>query len=100
MVPNSIKCKSGIAIYDMTYALSRNSEKNFNRLNKAIRIELLFDIERGNLFRFLEDDKIWYVPLKGLVLKSYYSNIIVISKIKLVIRLSSGYCKNLIRVYN
>jgi len=39
---------------------------------KAIRKNLLFDIEREKLFSFLEKTGIWYLPLKGSVMKELY----------------------------
>lgn len=39
---------------------------------KAIRKEILFDAEREKIFAFMEQKKIWYLPLKGIVLKHYY----------------------------
>ena len=39
---------------------------------KAIRKLALFDIERGKLFKSLDDNQIWYLPLKGIILKDYY----------------------------
>lgn len=39
---------------------------------KAIRKIALFDIERAQIFGALENAGIWYLPLKGIVLKDYY----------------------------
>lgn len=39
---------------------------------KTIRRLALYDIERAKLFRALEEEKIWYLPLKGIVLKDCY----------------------------
>ena len=39
---------------------------------KAIRKIMLFDAERAKLFSFMEQNAIWYLPLKGIVLKDYY----------------------------
>lgn len=33
---------------------------------------LLMDIERENIVRFMEEHEIWYMPLKGIVLKEFY----------------------------
>ena len=41
-------------------------------VSKAIRKTLLFDAERAELFSWMEERKIWYAPLKGVVLKDYY----------------------------
>jgi len=40
--------------------------------SKAIRKAILFDTERAKLLAFLEQKGIWYLPLKGIVLKDYY----------------------------
>jgi len=40
--------------------------------NKAIRRTLLFDAERKKLYDYLNENKIWYLPLKGIVLANYY----------------------------
>lgn len=40
--------------------------------NKAIRKNLLFDIEREGLEVFMEQQGIWYMPLKGTLLKEWY----------------------------
>ena len=42
------------------------------RILKAIRKVMLFNIERKKLFAFMEENGIWYLPLKGIVLKEYY----------------------------
>ena len=39
---------------------------------KAIRKLVLFDIERSKIFRSLNSEGIWYLPLKGIVLKDCY----------------------------
>ena len=40
--------------------------------NLAIRKSILFDLERARLYDFLDSQGIWYVPLKGIILKDYY----------------------------
>ncbi len=39
---------------------------------KAIRKNLLLDRERSKLFAFMEEKGIWYMPLKGVLLKDMY----------------------------
>lgn len=41
-------------------------------ISKAVRKVVLFDAERAKLFGFMEQKGIWYLPLKGIVLKDYY----------------------------
>lgn len=42
---------------------------------KAIRKNLLLDAEREKICGFLEQNGIWYIPLKGVILKEFYPNI-------------------------
>lgn len=42
---------------------------------KAIRKEILFDAERAQIFAFMEQNGIWYLPLKGIILKDYYPSV-------------------------
>ena len=39
---------------------------------KAIRKNILLDTERAKILKRLEDEKIWYMPLKGSLLKDWY----------------------------
>ncbi len=39
---------------------------------KAIRKNMLLDIEREKLCAYLEKNKIWHMPLKGSILKDFY----------------------------
>lgn len=39
---------------------------------KAIRKNMLLDLEREKLCGYLEENKIWYMPLKGSILKDFY----------------------------
>lgn len=39
---------------------------------KAVRKAILFDTERKSILDFMEQKGIWYLPLKGIVLKDYY----------------------------
>ena len=38
----------------------------------SIRRDILFNIERENICAQLEANKIWYVPLKGIIIKNFY----------------------------
>lgn len=42
---------------------------------KAIRKVILFDAERAKIFSFMEQNGIWHLPLKGIILKEYYPSI-------------------------
>ena len=41
--------------------------------NKAVRKNVLLDVERTAIFAEMEHRGIWYMPLKGTVLKDLYS---------------------------
>ncbi len=43
--------------------------------NKAVFRSVLFDNERRNILIELEKQKIWYLPLKGSIIKDYYPQI-------------------------
>ena len=40
--------------------------------DKAVRKVLLLDAGREELFRFFDEQKIWHMPLKGVILKDCY----------------------------
>ena len=42
---------------------------------KAIRKDLLLDAERSRICSFLEEHGIWYMPLKGVILKELYPGV-------------------------
>ncbi len=42
------------------------------RISKAVRKNVLFDAEREKLLAYMEQKRIWYLPLKGIILKDYY----------------------------
>lgn len=41
----------------------------------ATRKILLFELEREKLISFMEREKIWYLPMKGIILQNYYPSI-------------------------
>ena len=41
-------------------------------VDQAVRRTVLFDAERSEFLRFMEENGIWYMPLKGVVLKDLY----------------------------
>ena len=43
--------------------------------NKAIRMNIILDVERDNILNEMEKAGIWYMPLKGAVLKDMYPQI-------------------------
>lgn len=57
------------------YALESAGIKNnsfVQEKEKSIRKNILFDAERFKLFSRFEQEGIWYVPLKGAILKDWY----------------------------
>lgn len=45
------------------------------RMVKAVRKVLLFDVECKKLCAWMDRERIWYLPLKGIILKEYYPSI-------------------------
>lgn len=45
------------------------------KISKAVRKTVLFEVEREKLFAFMEEKGIWYLPLKGIILQEYYPTI-------------------------
>lgn len=46
-----------------------------DRMVKAIRKVLLFDAERKKLCAWMDSEHIWYLPLKGIIMKDYYPSV-------------------------
>ena len=68
-------CQKHILTACVAYALESVGVKDndFTQAKeKAIRKNILLDAERGNILRRLEAEKIWYMPLKGSILKDWY----------------------------
>ena len=42
---------------------------------KAVRKVILFDAERARILSFMEQRGIWYLPLKGIILKEFYPSV-------------------------
>ena len=45
------------------------------RMVKAVRKVILFDAERKKLCAWMDSEHIWYLPLKGIILKDYYPSV-------------------------
>lgn len=68
-------CQKHILTACVAYALESVGIKNheFNQAKeKAIRKNILLDAERSRILRRLESENIWYMPLKGALLKDWY----------------------------
>lgn len=48
------------------------SDEWIQQLSKSVRKNILFDSERKKLLAFMEQEGIWYLSLKGAVLKDFY----------------------------
>ncbi len=40
--------------------------------DKAVRKNILFDSERAKILKYMEENGIWYLPLKGIIMKDLY----------------------------
>lgn len=68
-------CQKHILTACTAYALESAGIKNERfslAKEKAIRKNILFDAERKKILQLLEQENIWYMPLKGAVLKDWY----------------------------
>lgn len=61
------------AITAMALESAGVQDKEFRQAKeKAIRKNMLLDLEREKLCGYLEQNRIWYMPLKGSILKDFY----------------------------
>ncbi len=68
-------CKKHSMTAVCAYALESAGIKNDQfkqEKEKAIRKNILLDAERSRLFSRFEEEGIWYIPLKGAILKDWY----------------------------
>ena len=68
-------CQKHILTACVAYALESAGihDHNFTQAKeKAVRKNILLDAEREKILKRLESEKIWYMPLKGSVLKDWY----------------------------
>lgn len=68
-------CQKHILTACVAYALESAGVKDYEftqAKEKAIRKNILLDAERVKILRRLEEEKIWYMPLKGSILKDWY----------------------------
>ena len=71
-------CQKHILTACAAYALESAgiNDKEFTQAkNKAIRKNILHDAQRSLILMYMENQGIWYMPLKGAVLKSWYPRI-------------------------
>jgi hypothetical protein len=57
------------------HAKPEMKKKWLDAKNKAIRKNIMLDAERSKLFTWMEEQGIWYMPLKGSVLKDLYPKV-------------------------
>ena len=62
----------GMTLQKSGLALPQNWQIN---IANAIRKVLLFDAERSRILSFMEQNGIWYLTLKGIILKEYYPSV-------------------------
>lgn len=43
-----------------------------NEFDRAMYRDVMFDVERERIITYMEQNGIWYMPLKGIILKEYY----------------------------
>lgn len=64
------------AVYRTVAALGSCPEEILSewkmQADNALRLEILFDAERTRLFKQFDENKINYIPLKGIILKGFY----------------------------
>ncbi|MBR2589983.1 MAG: nucleotidyltransferase family protein [Clostridia bacterium] len=73
-------CKEHSITALVSYALAEHlkemSSEQYARWSaeqmKAVYRDMNFAAERANILSFLEENGIWYMPLKGIILKEYY----------------------------
>lgn len=71
-------CKHHSIVGIVCYALESagiKHEKFQKEKNLSVRNIMLLDGERKQICKFFEENKIWYMPLKGVYLKEYYPKI-------------------------
>lgn len=67
------KKHSVIAIVNLALEMVNIKDKRFNEAyNKSIRKNVLLDIERNSILEDFDKNEIWYMPLKGSILKDLY----------------------------
>ncbi len=78
-LPNLLEvCQKHILSACVAYALESSGIKDndFTQAKeKAIRKNILLDAERTMIFKRFEAEKIWYMPLKGCILKDWYPSL-------------------------
>ena len=53
--------------------LDEECKKNWKQAKSmAIRKNILFDNERNNIYTYMEDNSIWHVSLKGIIMQTLY----------------------------
>lgn len=65
---------AAIAAYGLN-DLGMNDSKFEEAKNKAVRKNIILDAERSKVLKLLEENSIWYMPLKGVIIKDYYPKI-------------------------
>ncbi len=66
---HSLEALVGMTLKNAGVSLAKGWEDD---ISKAIRKNILFDAERTKILAFMENKGIWYMPLKGVILKEFY----------------------------
>lgn len=59
-------------LYVPLEAVGAATDKFSQTYNKSVRKNILLDIERGHIIDYFEEHGIWYMPMKGCLLKEMY----------------------------
>ena len=65
---------AGVVAYSLE-KLGIKDERFSQVLAKSIRKNMLLDADRALVCKKLEEEKIWYLPVKGIIMKDYYPKI-------------------------
>lgn len=66
---NSMEALVGMVLQKAAIELPKEWSQ---KIAKAVRKTILFDMERTKILSFMEQKGIWYLPLKGVILKELY----------------------------
>lgn len=69
---HSVEALVGMTLQSAGIQLSKEWK---NAISKAVRKNILLDAERMKMQQFMEKKGIWYMPLKGVILKDFYPEI-------------------------
>lgn len=79
-IENLYKLSSSLSIDALVGSVLKKSNVEIPKIweeniQKSVRKTILFDAERQKICNYFEENKIWYVPLKGVILKDFYPSL-------------------------